>query len=201
MLDSHIGPLADTVIFELGATGLPEAQHYLPVPVLDRNNTGAEKIHDVTCKVVDLNNDGLQDILVFSRPWASTGGPWTNEGVVQILINRGNWQFDDTTDLAMSLYNRNVLVSYTAMILDLNGDGKLDLWAGYFDFNTGNANQALLNNGSGIFSSSLQTTIASFQASGGMLPVKFGDKWAFVFSRLNSSSSNLYLTKPLYTFN
>jgi hypothetical protein len=86
------------------------------------------------------------------------------------------------------------------MILDLNGDGKLDLWSGYFDSSTGKANQAFLNNGSGVLSRANSSLINSFGASGGMLPVKFGDKWAFVFANRSGNTNLLYLTKPLYTF-
>jgi hypothetical protein len=202
MLGPEIRPIADTVIFELGQGGLPVAQHYLPVPVLDRNSTSVEISHDVTCKTVDINKDGLLDILVFSRPLPVAGGHWTDEGTIQVLINKGNWRFEDQTESVLPTYNTKVALSYTAVITDLNNDGKPDLWASNFDFTSGNSNQAFLNNGSGIFRSSLQTTLASFGATGGMLPVKFGDRWAFVFLTMHGyDRANVFLTRPLYTFN
>lgn len=203
MIDAHGGPLADTVIFELGPTGLPVAQHYLPVPYYDRNNVSTTELsHDVTCKVVDVNNDGLQDILVFSRPAAvGATGRWTNEGMVQVLINRGHWQFDDVTDTVMGAYKQGGLLSYNPLTVDLNGDGKVDVWASSYDFGTGNSNQALLSSVSGPFNQSLESVLAGFQATGGMLPVKFGDKWAFIIARMGLYESTLYFTKPVYTFN
>lgn len=200
MIDSSIGPVADTILFELSSTGLPVAQHVLPVPTLDRILGSRERSHDVTCISGDINNDGLLDIIVFGRPWALPGALWTNEGVVQILINRGNWQFEDVSDASVSAYNRNVHVTYTPILMDLDNDGKLDLWLSNFDSNTGNSNQALLNSGTGIFRQSAQSTIASFNATGGMLPVKFGNKWAFLFMRMQSYSSAIYFTKPIYSF-
>ena len=201
MVDSNIGPIADTVIFELDNAGLPVAHHFLPVPILDRNSTTDEKSHDVTCLVSDINNDGRLDVIVFSRPLPEPGASWTNQGTVQLLLNRGAWQFEDVTDQSLNGYNTNVMVSYTPKLVDLNGDGKLDLWCGYFDFNTGKANQALLNNGNGVFTKTSQTLIDGFTATGGMVPVKFGDKWAFVFMKMTNGTSEIYFTKPLYTFN
>ena len=202
MIDLNIGPIADTVIFEIDNQGFPTAQHYLPVPVLDKNSTTTEISHDVSCEVADLNNDGLPDIIVLSRPWAVSGGEWTNQGTMQILINQGNWQFTDITSIAMTDYNTNVLVSYIPLIIDLNADGQLDIWAGYFDHSTGKANQAFLNNGAGIFKQVNKTLIDGFSASSGMLPVKFNNKWAFVFSKMDQHRgvSLLYLTKPIYSF-
>lgn len=203
MVDANIGPIADTVIFELNAQGLPTAQHYLPVPILDRG-TAVEVSHDVMCQVADVNSDGRPDILVFSRPLSNArNGTWTNEGVVQVLINRGNWQFEDVSDLAMIGYDTNALVSYTAQFIDLNGDGKLDLWSSSFDFGSGKANQVFLNNGAGVFTRTSKDLINTFTADGGMLPVKFGNKWALVFAKMNQTTrtSEIYFTKPLYTFN
>lgn len=201
MVNSDIGPIADTVIFELDNAGLPTAHHFLPVPILDRNSTTTEKSHDVTCLVTDFNNDGKQDVIVFSRPLPEAGGSWTNQGRVQLLLNRGAWQFEDVTDQLLVGYDTNVMVSYTAKLIDLNGDGKLDLWCGYFDFDTGKSNQALLNNGNGGFTRTQKTLIDNFSASGGMLPIKFGNKWAFVFMKMTNGTSQIYFTKPLYTFN
>ena len=201
MIDSKGGPIADTVMFELNDQLIPIVAHTLPVPILDRNSV-TEISHDVACVVIDLNNDGLPDMLVFSRPDASArAGQWTNEGVVQVLINRGNWKFDNITDVAMLEYPTQTLISYTPMVTDLNGDGKPDLWMGYFDITSGAANHAWINNGSGMFTRALKSIIDSFKSNGPMVPIKFNEGYAFVYSTRTDSGLTLYVTPPQYTFN
>lgn len=194
-------PIADTVVFELNSSRTATASHALPVPVLDRNSTTVELSHDVACRVADINGDGLPDLIVSSRPNLHARTTWTNEGVVQVLINQGNWQFADITDTAMAGYPTNVNVSYTPIVEDLNGDGKLDLWLGYFDQASGRANMAWLNNGSGIFTRALADTIDSFGANGAMVPIKVGNNWQFVYStNTNHGLYNIFVTRPIYNF-
>jgi hypothetical protein len=197
-LDAQGGPIQDTGIFELDSNLIPTASHILPVPVLDRNSTTTEISHDVTCRVADINGDGKLDVLVFSRPLASArNGQWTNEGVVQTLINNGNWQFTDTTDTAMVGYPTNVLVSYTPYMMDLNGDGKVDLFTSYFDQGTGKANMAWINNGLGIFTRSVATTtIDALQSSGPMVPVLINNSWVLVYSQLSNNVLNMFINRP-----
>jgi len=203
-INSMTAPIADTVIFELDTALRPVASHTLPVPVLDRTtaNTAREVSHDVQCVAIDLNNDGRLDLLVFSRPDSqSRNNRWTDEGVVQVLINRGNWNFDDVTDTAMANYPLNTLISYTPVTMDLNGDGIVDLWLGSHTYNSTSPNHAWLNNGAGTFTRSLQGTIDSLGANGPMLPVAFGNTHLFVYAKITSNHTIVYATIARYIFN
>jgi hypothetical protein len=203
-INALTGPISDTVIFELDAALRPIASHSLPVPVLDRNTsaTAKEVSHDVQCVAMDLNRDGRLDLLVFSRPDASArNNSWTNEGVVQVLINRGNWNFDDVTDVAMANYPINTLISYSPIPMDLNGDGIMDLWLGSHTYNSTSPNHAWLNNGSGTFTRSLQSAIDSLGANGPMIPVAFGNTYSFVYSKMTSNQLTIYATIARYIFN
>jgi hypothetical protein len=203
IVDPTQAPIADTVIFELDSSLSPAASHTLPVPILDRNTTDPikEVSHDVRCVATDLNRDGKLDLLVLSRPNAdSRNNRWTDEGVVQVLINRGAWLFDDVTETAMANYPTNVSISYTPMAIDLNGDNILDLWLGNPDFSSGKANQAWLNNGSGTFIRSSQSTIDGISANGPMIPVGFGDTFTFVYSKFSNSQASFFVTTSKYTF-
>lgn len=202
--NSLTAPIADTVIFELDAALRPVTSHTLPVPVLDRNTAAVAKevSHDVQCVAIDLNRDGRLDLLVFSRPDSgSRNNSWTNEGVVQVLINRGNWNFDDVTEVAMANYPINTLISYSPIPMDLNGDGIMDLWLGSHTYNSVSPNHAWLNNGSGIFTRSLQSTIDLLGANGPMIPVAFGNTYSFVYSKMTSNQLTIYATIARYIFN
>ena len=198
-LDAQAGPIKDTAIFELDNNLIPTVSHSLPVPVLDRNSTTTEISHDVTCRIADINGDGKLDVLVFSRPLDSArGGQWTNEGIVQTLINQGNWQFVDTTDTAMAGYPTNVLVSYTPYLIDLNGDGKVDLFTSYYDQGTGQANMAWINDGKGNFTKSVASSyITALYSSGPAVPIMINNKWVMISSTLtNNNILSLYINTP-----
>lgn len=120
-------PISDTAIFELDQNLNASVRHILPPPILDRN-TAVETSHDYTCRVADLNNDGLLDIVIFSRPWDSArNNIWTEERYIQTLINRGNFVFEDTSSLS-NVYYQKTESDYMPQLKDFNKDGKPDLW-------------------------------------------------------------------------
>ena len=120
---------------------------------------------------------------------------------MQIYINQGNLTFTETTDTAfVGGYNQSALASYTPKLIDLNGDGKLDIWL----MNTNNtmsssgtadsANQAWINSGTGTFTqakrSYLNTVTQAYNLLSGsnsntagiMIPVKINGTWNFAIS-------------------
>ena len=199
MQDSYKSPKADTVIYELDTTLQPIREHVLPVPVLDRN-TATEASHDVTCMVTDVNNDARPDILIFSRPW-SHNGVWSNTSAVQVLINRGNWQFDDATAQILPGYSVSQHVTYTPQALDLNSDGQTDLWFSSFDWQTGQATTAWVNRGTRGFESALAASIVAARANGGMIPVRLSQGWRLVFARVQGNTVTFYSTTAVHQIN
>jgi hypothetical protein len=201
----------DTWIYKLDSNLRPVKVASLAVPYFDRSNsTTKARSHDVSCVVGDLNSDGRLDIVVVSYLYdnsvTNTAGP---QSQVQIYMNQGNLTFTETTDTAIAGYNQSVLASYTPKLIDLNGDGKLDLWL----MNTNStvsssgtaesANQAWINSGTGTFtktkSSYLNTVVQAYNLLSGslsntagiMIPVKINGAWNFAIS---NSWSNGALT-------
>lgn len=88
----------------------------------------------------DVNNDGLNDVYLTS-----------NQGDNQLLINRGEWKFDDVTDKAGVKGAKYWSTGVT--MVDVNADGWLDIYV----CNSGNArgseteNELFINQKDGTF--------------------------------------------------
>ena len=189
----------DTWIYKLDSNLRPIKVASLAVPYFDRSNsTTTARSHDVSCVVGDLNSDGRLDIVVVSYLYdnsvTDTAGA---QSQVQIYMNQGNLIFTETTDTAIAGYNQSTLASYTPRLIDLNGDGKLDLWL----MNTNStvsssgiaesANQAWINSGTGTFtktkSSYLNIVVQAYNllsgsnsnSAGIMIPIKINGAWNF----------------------
>jgi hypothetical protein len=191
----------DTWIYKLDSNLRPVKVAELPVPYFDRASTGSERSHDVSCLVGDLNGDGRQDIVVVSyladMSVVNVLGP---QSMVQVYMNQGNFNFVETTSTALPGYNQNTLASYTPKLMDLNGDGKLDLWlmntnqAVTSDGTAESANQVWINSGTGVFAQAQRQYFnnvvkaynmlsgSSANTAGIMIPVKIGSRWNFAIS-------------------
>jgi FG-GAP-like repeat len=180
-------PVSDTAIFELDNNLKPVSRNFLPVPILDRTNTSIEEIsHDVKCRAVDMNNDGLLDVVVFSRPWASArNNQWTAEGQIQILINQGNLTFVDQTNLTG--FATNIDIDYFPVIQDVNGDGIPDIWS----------SPQLLVSGNGTWTRRLYNQIPSQRIP---RPIKVNGVWGFLYAiQINSNQNEIHFAKPTLT--
>ena len=185
-IDSFTWPINDTAIFELDNNLKPVNRHLLPAPIYDIGNADVrEKSHDVRCVVADMNNDGLHDLVVFSRPWAYVRNGWIQEGQIQILINKGNFNFIDQTNLVG--FDSNVDIDYTPVITDFNGDGVLDIWS-TSQLLTGKNNQWIRKK---------YNQIPNYPVS---TPVKVNGKWGIVYKKQTDYNKfEIHFTKPELT--
>jgi hypothetical protein len=93
----------------------------------------------------DYNNDGLPDVLVLRGGWQFQAGNVPDS----LLRNDGHGHFTDVTEEAGLI---NYAPNQTAVWLDFNGDGKLDIFFGYESAGTNiHACQLFRNNGDGTF--------------------------------------------------
>lgn len=208
----------DTWIYKLDSNLQSTKVAELPVPYFDRSNaTATARSHDVSCVIGDINGDAKLDIVMVSylRDSAITSVQGA-QNQIQIYINQGNLTFTETTDTAfVGGYNQTGLASYTPKLIDLNGDGKLDLWL----MNTNStvsssslaesANQAWINSGSGTFTQSkrsyLNTVVQAYNLLSGsnsntagiMIPVKINGAWNFAIC---NSWSNGALTLTYFGY-
>jgi FG-GAP-like repeat len=215
----------DTWIYKLDSNLQSYKVAELPIPYFERSNaTTTSRSADVSCVIGDLNSDGRPDIVVVSALMDDTIVSASGaQSQVQIYMNQGNLTFTETTDTAfIGGYNQSTLSSYTPKLIDLNGDGKLDLWL----MNTNSAvssggtaesaNQAWINSGSGTFTqakrSYLNTVVQAYNLLSGsnsntagiMIPVKIDGAWNFAISN-SWSNGTLTITyfgyaKSLLTF-
>lgn len=192
-------PLNDNWIVKLNNDLTPRKVATLPVPYFDRASTTAERSHDVSCAVSDLNNDGRQDIVVFSYLMDSTTLNKDAQSYVQIYLNDGNFQFTEST---LPGYDQVVLATYTPKIIDFNQDGRPDLWLMNTATTGTSANQIWINNGSGRFeqrkSTEIESIISEFRTmvngdtrmKGVMFPVKINNAWNFVVTGVSGTYDN-----------
>ncbi len=93
----------------------------------------------------DYNNDGFPDVVVLRGGWWGENGKYP----LSLLKNNGNGTFDDVTESAnlMSLHP-----TQTAVFLDYDADGFLDLFVGHESSALGkHPSQMFHNNGDGTF--------------------------------------------------
>jgi hypothetical protein len=80
------------------------------------------KTHTSRLWAVDLNQDGLLDIMAGQEIWTS-GPQGLQKSVFQLLVNRGNMSFTDETDKLAPEYSQDAYIDYNVRFVDVDGSG------------------------------------------------------------------------------
>ena len=111
-----------------------------PISVIDNNPISFDNgRHSIRIQALSVNNDGLQDFVMISRPDAGAGG-WdgsTNKSYVEFFKNLGNGQFEK-----VAMFEKDQAVFYNIEVKDINNDGVDDVFLGA----TGDGSTVLLGN-------------------------------------------------------
>jgi hypothetical protein len=130
--------------------------------------------HNVRVKALDFNNDGLMDVLVFTREnW--NGSKWPVNSRIQFLKNNGNGQFVDVSRNILDGYASNSNVSYNPVFLDLNKDSRIDIFLNDSQYEGSNSTTMLIQGDDGKFTDTGRAQLsAQVSADGGMATVLRG---------------------------
>lgn len=112
----------------------------------------ANKSHSSRLWVLDLNQDGLPDIMAGQELYGPTQG--LQKSVFQLLINHGGMAFADETDALAPEYNKDSMsIDYSVRIADLDGSGIPSILlagsAPTADTRSRHGNYLLVNDGTG----------------------------------------------------
>lgn len=177
--------VSDTVLYEISVNEANETVTLtsigaLPAPLLEGPafdgvlNVNNERSHDVRVEAIDFNNDGLLDVVVFSRSaYDNDQGGWPRVSQVQFLKNEGGGVFSDVTSTVLPNFNYNSNVGYEPVFDDFNKDGFLDIFMSDADFGSSHTSSVfLLGSDSGSFSEFGRDQLtALIPANGGMATV------------------------------
>jgi hypothetical protein len=138
--------------------------------------------HNVRAKALDFNADGLMDVLVFTREtW--NGTQWPVNSRIQFLKNVGNGQFVDVTADVLVGYATNSNASYSPVFLDMNKDGRVDVFLSESQYGASNSTSMLIQNTDGKFIDSGRTQLsAQVNTDGGMATVLRGPSGIIYFA-------------------
>lgn len=130
--------------------------------------------HNVRAKALDFNVDGLMDVLVFTREnW--NGTQWPVNSRIQFLKNIGQGQFVDVTADVLVGYSTHSNASYSPVFIDMNQDGRVDIFLSESQYGASNSTSMLIQNTEGKFIDTGRTQLsAQVNTQGGMATVLRG---------------------------
>ena len=143
--------------------------------------------HEIRALTMDFNNDGWEDVIVFSSPGAGVG----KYSEVQFLKNMQAGVFSDVTDSVLVGYNTSTMASYQPIMIDFNNDGLMDILLPSADKNS---NRILIQTKEGKFVDSFGSTFKQFiDQSTGLEASAFGDGWYSPINIINGPDNVKYL--------
>ena len=115
--------------------------------------------HHVRVVNHDYNEDGTDDVIVFSRPFDYND----EESAIQFLQNDGSGNFTDTTSSTLIGFDTDSHSTYKPTFFDVNGDGKIDIVVSGGDYGgTNDSHQFLLKTQDNKYIASYQTMLTGF---------------------------------------
>jgi hypothetical protein len=122
--------LSDTFLynFDFSVPGFVSTKwvSQLPGPRLESIAPTASS-HDIRAVPFDFNDDGLLDVIVISYGYG-LGDIALHRSEVQFLLNKSNGVFEDVTSTYRIGFDVSGYVSYMPQLVDINQDGRLDLF-------------------------------------------------------------------------
>lgn len=156
-----IDVLSQSLVFAELST-LPTPRFALPKWASYNFGDGARSPnHDVRALAFDWDGTGLMDAIIISRPHL-TQNKWPKFSEIQFLKNHGAGTFTDETDNVLVGYDTNTQASYHPRLLDVNGDGRMDILLSGGDFENNKSNQILINTKDGKFVAAYQNILSDF---------------------------------------
>ena len=123
----------------------------LPGPRLETMSP-ASPSHDIRAIPYDFSDDGKLDVILFGYFFGAPDEYTPNRSEVQFLENLGAGQFIDVTDSIRPDWDTSGYVGYFPQLLDVNQDGRLDLFLSQPDFfDSYNSTSLLLQQQDGRF--------------------------------------------------
>jgi hypothetical protein len=136
---------------------LPDGRFLLP----KWSNYGFVGTHEQRALAFDFDNSGLTSAVIFSQP-VGVGGTWPQYSEIQFLKNHGGGVFTDVTDTTLVGYNTSTPPNYTPQLLDMNGDGLVDIVLGSTSWTSATGAQVLVHTKEQKYVASYATVLDSF---------------------------------------